>query len=284
MARIDDLLAAPDRPVVGVELYRPCTEEGEQRFLHTIDALRELEPTFVSISYGERGPVEGRVRDLVVGLSSQESYPVLAHLTCATHDRAELDAQLEDYERNGVYNVLALAGDPPDGAPRRTDFAHAGELVRAVRARGDQHCIGVAAHPELHPGSTSRARDRSRLAEKLRLADFAISQFTFDAGHYLSMVDDLRRLGVDAPVLPGVMPLSNPEGIRRVSRTAGVEFPEAFARQLEDADPMDRSKLVVEAAAELCEQLLQRGAPGVHLYCLNRLDVVKPLLSDLGLR
>src|SRR5690606_18195406 len=160
------------------------------------DALRELEPTFVSISYGERGPVEGRVRGLVVGLSSQESYPVLAHLTCATHDRAELDAQLEDYERNGVNNVLALAGDAPDGAPRRTVVAHAGELVRAGRARGVQDCSGVTARPALRPGASRRARDRRRLAEKLRLADFANSQLTFDAGHYLSMVDDLRRLGV----------------------------------------------------------------------------------------
>lgn len=285
MARLADALSAPNRPVVGVELYRPSTTAGEHEVIRTIDALRDLDLTFASV--GDRGEdaLEGQAQDFVIGLNSQESYPVVAHLTCAGNTRAGLEALLDHYDRSGVHNVLALGGDAdPSGGSTGGELSHAAELVELVRSRGPHFTVGVAAHPELHPQSRSRAHDRSRLADKLRMADFGISQFFFDAKHYFALMDDLQRLGIDVPVVPGVLPMWEPAAVRRMAAAAGVTFPEDLAARVEYADPMNRQKVVIEATADLCHRLLEWGAPGFHLYGRNRADVLKPLVAELGLR
>jgi methylenetetrahydrofolate reductase (NADPH) len=145
--------------------------------------------------------------------------------------------------------------------------------------------VAVAAHPELHPRSPDRATDRRWLARKLEAADFGVTQFFFDAEHYFRMLDELAALGCDTPILPGVMPLTNPTGVRRMAAMAGATFPEALAERVEGAtDDDERHRIVVEAAAELAGTLLDGGAPGVHLYCLNRSQVVLDVVDALGLR
>ncbi len=285
MTRIADLLVDHDGPVLSVEFFPPKTEAGEAQFRRAIDELVAIDLDFVSVTYGAGGSTRDTTRDLVVGLNREQAYPAMAHLTCIGHTRAELEELLDDYDRHGVHNILALAGDPPkDGSPAQGDFTYALELVELVRARGDHFTVAVAAHPELHPRSTDRAEDRRHLAEKLQLSDFGVTQFFFDAAHYFSMLEDLDRLGCTTPVHPGIMPMSNPSGVRRMTAMAGATFPEELAARVEAANEDDRHKIVVEAAAELCQELLDGGAPGLHLYGLNRSEMILSLVSELGLR
>jgi len=285
-ARIRDLLAAG--PTLSVEFFPPKTDEGLEQLNRTIDELEPLDLSYVSVTYGAAGNQEtrGRTRDLVVELNRDRPYPAMAHLTCMGHNRVELDALLEDYLTNGVLDVLALAGDPPaDGSPAVGDFTYAEELVELIRSHGDAFSIGVAAHPELHPRSTDRAEDRRNLARKIGLADFAVTQFFFDVEDYLRLVDELSSLGVDKPVVPGVMPLSNPQGVHRMSKMAGATFPEDLAERVESASSdEDRRRIVVDAAVEMSQALIDGGAPGLHLYCMNRSQTVLEIVDALGLR
>jgi len=285
-ARIRDLLAAG--PTLSVEFFPPKTDEGLEQLRRTVEELEPLDLSYVSVTYGAAGNREtrGRTRDLVVELNRDRSYPAMAHLTCMGHSRAELDELLEDYRNHGVLDVLALAGDPPaDGSPADGDFTFAEELVELIRSHDERFSIGVAAHPELHPRSTDRAEDRRHLARKIGLADFAVTQFFFDVDDYLRLVDELVALGVSKPVVPGVMPLSNPEGVHRMSKMAGAAFPTDLADAVESAtSPEDRQRIVVDAAVEMGQALIDGGAPGLHLYCMNRSQTVLEIVDQLGLR
>jgi methylenetetrahydrofolate reductase (NADPH) len=284
MTRIVDLLADHDGPALSVEFFPPKTEAGEAQFVRAIEELSAIELSFVSVTYGAGGSTRDKTRDLVVALNRDQPYPAMAHLTCIGHTRSELEELLDDYDRNGVHNILALAGDPPaDGSPAEGDFTYAQELVELVRNHGDHFSVAVAAHPELHPRSTNRAADRRYLAAKLELADFGLTQFFFDADDYFSMMDDLDRLGCSTPVHPGIMPMVNPAGVRRMAQMSAATFPEDLAARVEAADEADRHKVAVEAASELCRALLDGGAPGLHLYGLNRSETVLAIAADLGL-
>jgi methylenetetrahydrofolate reductase (NADPH) len=284
--RIRELLA--DGPTLSVEFFPPKTDEGLATLQQTIEELEPLDLSYVSVTYGAAGNREtrGRTRDLVVDLNRDRRYPAMAHLTCMGHTRDELDALIADYGDHGVLDVLALAGDPPaDGSPPGGDFAYAEELVDLIRSHGDHFSIGVAAHPELHPRSTDRGEDRRNLARKLELADFAVTQFFFDVDDYLRMVDELAALGVTKPIVPGVMPLSNPQGVHRMAKMAGAAFPDELAEAIEGAaTPEDRQRIVVDAAVEMSQALIDGGAPGLHLYCMNRSGTVLEIVDALGIR
>ena len=282
-ARIADLIAAG--PTLSVEFFPPKTDEGAEQLDRTVRELEPLSLSFVSVTYGAGGSTRDRTRDLVVRLNKEQGYPAMAHLTCVGSTRDELGGLLDDYDEHGVHDVLALAGDPPaDGSSAGGDFTYALELVELVRERGPQFSVGVAAHPELHPRSTDRSSDRDHLAEKLRAADFGVTQFFFDADDYTSMLDDLARRDCTTPVLPGVMPLSNPAGIARMAEMSGASFPTGLAARVEAADGAERDRIVVESAAGLCRALLDAGAPGIHLYCLNRSPIVLAVAREIGLR
>jgi methylenetetrahydrofolate reductase (NADPH) len=284
MSRLSGLLVGHDRPLLSVEFFPPKTDAGEAQLRRTVDELSDVDLAFVSVTYGAGGSTRDRTRDLVVELNRERPYPAMAHLTCIGHTRAELIRLLEDYDRNGVHDILALAGDPPaDGSPAAGDFTHAVELVELVRSSGNHFSVAVAAHPELHPRSTDRNEDRRHLAAKLELADLGLTQFFFDADDYFSMMEDLDRLGCTTPVHPGIMPMTNPAGVRRMAGMSGATFPEELASRVEAAAEADRHKVVVEAAAELSQRLLDGGAPGLHLYGLNRSEVVRSLAQELGL-
>ncbi len=285
-SRIRDLLAGG--PTLSVEFFPPKTDEGMDTLQRTFDELAPLELSYVSVTYGAAGNREtrGRTRDLVVDLNRDRPYPAMAHLTCMGHTRDELDALIADYAANGVLDVLALAGDPPsDGSPAGGDFTYAEALVALIRSHGAGFSIGVAAHPELHPRSTDRGKDRRHLARKLELADFGVTQFFFDVDDYLRLVDELADLGSTKPIVPGVMPLSNPQGVHRMAKMAGAAFPDELAEAVESAaTPEERQRVVVDAAVELSQALIDAGAPGLHLYCMNRSTTVLEIVDALGLR
>lgn len=268
MTRIDELLR--DGPTISFEFFPPKTELGRQQLRDCVDQLGVLDPSFVSVTYGAGGSTRDATSSIVAELQAAHAYPVMPHLTCIGHTTADVDALLDDYERAGIENILALAGDPPaDGSTPRGDFSYASELVEVIRSRG-VFGIGVAAFPEGHPRSVSLAEDRRRLAAKLESADFALSQFFYRIDDFLRLRDDLADLGCDRPVIPGVMPLVNPEAVRRFASINGAWFPEELAARVEAADPDDRVAVAAEAAVDMCRALIAEGVPGLHVYALNR--------------
>ncbi|HKY14126.1 MAG TPA: methylenetetrahydrofolate reductase, partial [Microthrixaceae bacterium] len=273
-------------PTLSAEFFPPKTPEGMAQLDRTIEAFEPLDLSFVSVTYGAGGSTRDTTRDIVARVNAEQPYPAMAHLTCMGHTVDEIEILLDDYAARHVFNILALAGDPPaDGSPVTGDFNYATELVELVRRR-PEFSVGVAAHPELHPRSDGdRVEDRRRLAEKLEVADFAITQFFFDADDYFRMMDDLAAAGSTKPVLPGIMPLVNTTTIRRFAKMNGASFPEEVAARVDEAtDADDVIKVAVEAAVELSQRLREGGAPGLHLYSLNRPEATLAIVDALGLR
>ena len=284
MARIADLLM--QGRTFSFEFFPPKTDVEQATLVRTLRELEPLDPSFVSVTY--RGGRESRHRthDLVVGMLRTPTLTPMAHLTCVVHTRLELAEILVEYGKAGVQNVLALGGDPPPDSEAGTgELKHAIELVELARAIGG-FSIGVAAHPELHPNSHGdRAFDRDHLAAKLALADFAITQFFFRLDDYLGLVADLADRGIDKPVLPGIMPITNLKSVRRMAQLSGCDVPPEVVGRLEAAgdDPEDVRRTGVEMATELCQQLLDAGAPGLHFYTLNRSTATREIYESLGL-
>jgi methylenetetrahydrofolate reductase (NADPH) len=209
----------------------------------------------------------------------------MAHLTCVGHTRAELVAIVQRYGESGIDNILALGGDPPpDSDLPQGELKYAVELVELVRDVGD-FAIGVAAHPEPHPRSPDRATDRRHTAEKLALADFAITQFFFDAEHYFDLVASLHDHGIDKPVIAGIMPATTIGSIKRMSQLQGSDFPRWLADKLEAVadDPDAVFAVGVEEATKLARALIDGGAPGLHFYTLNRSTATRQIYENLGL-
>jgi methylenetetrahydrofolate reductase (NADPH) len=283
MTRIIDLLAAGR--TFSFEFFPPKTDAAQLSLGRTIAELEGLNPAFVSVTYGAGGSTRERTRDLVVWMRKETNISPMAHLTCVGHTHADIDAILDTYQAAGIENILALGGDPPtDPADvRPSDYAYALDLVEHLRDRGG-FSIGVAAHPEGHPRSASRADDRRFLADKLRRADFAITQFFFEAEHYVRMVDELAALGVTKPVIPGIMPVTNQGQVQRMAELSGAAFPAWLAARLDGVDDADEVRRIgVGAATDLCAELLAAGAPGLHFYTLNRSTATREIYANLGL-
>jgi methylenetetrahydrofolate reductase (NADPH) len=281
MAHIRDLLAAT--PLLSFEFFPPKTDEAQRSLEKVIHELATLSPAFVSVTYGAGGTDVDRTRDLVVDLTRTHPFPTMAHLTCVGHRRRQLVELVDDYAAQQVHNILALGGDPPaDGREVQGDFDYASELVELIRSRGD-FTVGVAAFPELHPRSETTRADREHLARKLAAADFGVTQFFFDPAPYFRMVDELDRLGCRTPVVAGVMPVTNPTSIRRFAETNGTRMPPGLWARLEALSPDDRLQLAVEHASELASDLLAGGAPGIHLYTLNRAEAARQVAVNVGL-
>jgi methylenetetrahydrofolate reductase (NADPH) len=283
MARIVDLLASGR--TLSFEFFPPKTDEAARNLEKVVAELAELRPDFVSVTYGAGGSTRERTRDVVVRINRDYPFPAMAHLTCVGHTRAQIDALLDEYAANGVENILALGGDPPaDGSDPGGDFVHALELVEVVRAHPGRFSIGVAAHPELHPRSPDRDSDRRHLAEKLLAADFGITQFFFTVDDYLRMVDELEALGCTTPVLPGIMPAINVAGLRRMAAMNGTDLPTAMMERF-DAVADDEAAVAavgVEVATDLAQALRDAGAPGLHLYAMNRASSVLAVHANLA--
>ena len=281
--RVDELLARGQ--TFSFEFFPPKTDEAQAQLNDTINELTPLQPNFFSVTYGAQGGERTRTRDVVVALARKGLVPPVAHLTCVGHTREEISALLGEYEAAGVENILALGGDIPADPDQLgpSDFRYAQDLVEYVRANFDI-CIGVAAHPEVHPRSVSRESDRRHLADKLRLADFAMTQFFFDVDHYRRMIDELGALGVHKPVLPGVMPVTNKAQIARMAQMSGSELPQWLTDRLAPLEsPADIRKAGVEIATQLCAELMAAGAPGLHIYTLNRSVAAREIAVNLGL-
>jgi methylenetetrahydrofolate reductase (NADPH) len=283
MARISDLLAAGR--TFSFEFSPPKSAAGSMSLGRTIAELEPLAPSFVSVTYGAGGSTREHTRDTVLWVGKETNIPPMAHLTCVGHTKTEISDIIATYTGAGIENVLALAGDAPkDPADARpSDYMYAIDLIEHLHEIGDL-CIGVAAHPEGHPRSPDMATDRRHLADKLRVADFATTQFFFDIEHYVSLVNDLADLGVTKPVVPGIMPVTNIAQVERMAELSGAAFPQWLRERLESGTtPEDVRRIGVEAATELCAALLEAGAPGLHFYTLNKSTATREIYAQLGL-
>jgi methylenetetrahydrofolate reductase (NADPH) len=275
----------PNGTSYSFEFSPPRDDEMEKVLSRTLRRLEPLNPSYVSVTYGAGGSTRERTHDLVVEINRDTSMTAMAHLTCAAHTRDQLSEIVTRYADAGIENILALGGDPPkdlDLPPG--ELTHAIDLVRLVREHGN-FSVGVAAHPEPHPRSESVETDRRHTAEKLREADFAITQFFFDARHYFELVESLHAHGVDKPVIAGIMPVTSLALVKRMAEMQGSEFPPWLAQKLEAVgdDPAAVRSVGVSEATKLCQALLDGGAPGLHFYTLNRSNATKEIYQQLGL-
>lgn len=283
MARIGELLRAGR--TFSFEFFPPKTDDAQLTLGRTIAELEPLHPAFVSVTYGAGGSTRARTRDVVTWVRRETQVVPMAHLTCQGHTRAEIAEILDDYRDTDVENIMALGGDLPNDPAdiRPSDYTYASELVAEVNSYGC-FSVGVAAHPEGHPRSPDRTTDRRRLADKLRVADFAITQFFFEVDHYVQLVDELLALGVDKPVLPGIMPVTNKGQIVRMAQMSGTALPDWLLDRLAVTDDLHEiRKIGVEVATELCEAVLSAGAPGLHFYTLNRSTATREIYANLNL-
>ena len=273
---VNELLRA-GTPSFSFEFFPPKTDAGEEILWRAITELEPLRPTFVDVTYGAGGSTSDRTLAVVKRIVAETSLTVVAHLTCVGATVDELRRTAAEFAAAGIRNVLALRGDMP-GGPQATweatqgGLAHAEDLVALLHAEGD-FCVGVAAFPEGHPECPDRETDARYLARKCAAgADFAITQFFFDAQDYFALVAAAARNGCTVPIIPGVMPVTNVSQIERFAALSGAAFPEELAERLRAvADDAEAVRAIgVEVAADLCDELLAGGAPGIHFYTLNR--------------
>jgi len=284
--RISDALAAR-RPFFSFEFFPPKSDEAHAQLLETARTLRELRPAFVSVTYGAGGSTRARTVDVSKQIRSEVGLNVMAHVTCVGSSRSELRSLLNDLESAGIENVLALRGDPPRDAPAFVQpaggFAHADQLIAMIK-RNYNFCVGGACHPEKHLEAPDFATDLNHLRRKVDAgAEFLITQLFFDNDKYFSFVDRARAKGINVPILPGIMPITNFEQIKRFTALCGATIPPKLLVELEDrkSEPKAVEDLGVAFATLQCADLLRRGAPGIHFYTLNKSPASRAIVSSL---
>ncbi len=263
------------KPVFSFEFFPPKTEAGVESLFATLRELGELEPGFVSVTYGAGGSTRQRTVEVVTRIRQETGVEAVAHLASIGHSEPELAAVLAQYQQAGLENVIALRGDPPrDGsAPGPTALAHGSDLVRFVQQTAPAMCIGAACYPEGHLESDSRERDLEHLVTKVDAGcEFLITQLFFDNAFYFHFVERARKAGITVPIVPGLMPITNFEQIERFTRLCGATIPMKLRLQLErhKDDPESILQLGVAHATVQAVELLRAGVPGLHFYTLNR--------------
>lgn len=284
--KVSDVLVRR-RPAFSFEFFPPKDAAGGAALLATVEALRPLDPAFVSVTYGAGGSTRARTVDVTKSIKRDLGIEAMAHVTCAGSTADELRAVLDDVSSAGIDNVLALRGDPPRGearfAPTRGGYDHASDLIGAIRAEYG-FCVGGACYPEKHPEAHDAASDLRALATKVDAgAQFLITQLFFDDEAYFGFVGRARRAGIDVPIIPGIMPITNREQIERFTRQCGATIPARLMAELDARrdEPEAIVDLGVAYATLQCVDLLSRGAPGVHFYTLNRSPATRAVVSAL---
>ena len=271
------------------EFFPPKDDVGEQMLWEAIRHLERIHPTFVSVTYGAGGSTRDRTVRMTGRIARETTLMPMAHLTCVGSSIAELRQVVGEYAGAGIRNVLALRGDPPGGpgaawTPHPEGLNHADELVALIRSLGS-FTVGVAAFPDQHPESSSLDQDADVLVRKADAgAEFAVTQFVFDADSYVRLRDRVVARGRNLPIIPGLMPVTSFAQVRRMAEMSGTPLPAAVVSRLEavaDDAPAIR-EVGVQIATELSQRLLAEGAPGLHFYTMNRSLATLEVYANLG--
>jgi methylenetetrahydrofolate reductase (NADPH) len=289
VVRIDEIIAGREEPLFSFEFFPPKTDDGERNLRATLEDLQAFAPDFVSVTYGAGGSTRNRTVELTHWIKQSLGIEAMAHLSCVGSTRDELKLILDGMQHAGIENVLALRGDPPRG---ETEWqAHPGGLhysteLAALICGSYPFSVGAACFPEIHPEAPDLAHDLRFLKEKVDSgASFLITQLFFDNELYFRFVDEARAVGIDVPIIPGIMPITDVSQIKTITGMCGASIPEKLLEALEwrTADPGAVLQLGVSYATLQCAELLARGAPGVHFYTLNRSPATRAILSALKL-
>ena len=276
---------------VSFEFFPPKSLEASFRLWDTVQALAPLEPDFVSVTYGAGGTTRELTRDAVATLHKTSGLNVAAHLTCVDASREETLAIADGFAEAGVNEIVALRGDPPKGSggftPHPDGFNDSCELISALAETG-KFKIRVGAYPEKHPEAADSNADIDYLKRKIDAgADEAITQFFFEADTFFRFRDACAKAGIDAPILPGILPIENWNGARRFAESCGTSVPAWLADAFEKAQAHDDGRedlLAVAVATELCSKLIDGGVEHLHFYTLNRPDLTRDVCHALGVR
>jgi methylenetetrahydrofolate reductase (NADPH) len=269
------------------EFFPPKTPDGVEKLRATRAELAALKPKFVSVTFGAGGSTQQGTLDTVIDIA-KEGIDAAPHLSCIGTSKESLREILAQYRSHGVHHIVALRGDMPSGMGAFGELRYASELVAFIRDEtGDAFHIEVAAYPEYHPQARSPRHDLEAFAQKVKAgADSAITQYFFNADSYFRFVDDARKLGVDVPIVPGIMPITNFSQLMRFSDMCGAEVPKWVARRLESfGDDRDSIReFGLDVVTGLCRRLIDGGAPGVHFYTLNGAQASKAICERLGFK
>jgi len=274
---------------LSVEFFTPKTEKGEETLLSEIAVIKRLNPGFCSVTYGAGGSTREKTVDLIEIIRKRLGLEAMCHLTVVSQSKDEARAVLKTLKEKGIENLLALGGDPPQGVsdwqPHPDGFHYAIELVQEAVVLGG-FSIAVAGFPEIHPRAVSRDADLKFLKEKVDAgADAIITQLFFDNDDYFRFVDDLRKMGVTVPVVPGILPILSASQIRRFTELCGAKIPPKLARELAKVENDDHAavEMGAEYASRQCEGLIKYGVPGLHFYTLNKSYSFLAVCKNLGL-
>jgi methylenetetrahydrofolate reductase (NADPH) len=287
--RIDQILEEADEPIFSFEFFPPKSDAGERVLGLALESLRQLEPAFVSVTYGAGGASRGRTLELTKWIKQELGIEAMAHLSCVGSTRDELSDVIADMRQAGIENILALRGDPPRGesdwTPHPGGLQYSTELAALIHSDHDI-CIGGACFPEVHPEAPDMAHDLRFLKEKLdNGVSFLITQMFFDNELYFRFVDEARAAGITVPIIPGVMPITDLRQIKTITGMCEATIPPQLLEALEwrSHDPDAVLQLGVSYATLQCAELLARGAPGIHFYTLNKSHATRAILSALRL-
>jgi methylenetetrahydrofolate reductase (NADPH) len=287
--RIDRILAAGAEPVFSFEFFPPKTEQGERNLYAALTELRELEPSFVSVTYGAGGSTATKTIEIVKRIREEYGLEAMAHFTCVGATVAELRGTLDEMHAVGIDNVLALRGDPPAGQEQWTKteggLEYSSELVALIKA-DYPFAIGAACFPETHIHAVSATADLAYLEKKVKAGvDFLITQLFFDNALYFDFLQRARGAGIEVPIIPGIMPITRVGQVERMAKMCGASIPDGLRRELHarEEDPEAVLDFGVAYATLQCAELLAAGAPGIHFYTLNRSPATRAILSALKL-
>jgi methylenetetrahydrofolate reductase (NADPH) len=286
--KLADLYARPGL-TLSVEFFPPKTDKGEENLFNEIEIIKRLNPAFCSVTYGAGGSTREKTVDLVDRIHRECCLEVMCHLTVVGQSKDDARAILKKLKHKGIENLIALGGDPPQGMadwrPHPDGFHHAVELVREAVALGG-FSVAVAGFPEVHPRAVSRAADLKYMKDKIDAGAVAIiTQLFFDNDDYYRYVEDVRKLGITVPIVPGVLPILSAPQVRRFTALCCAKIPALLERELAKVENDDDAavQLGIEYASRQCEALIKFGAPGIHFYSLNKSLSVRTICKNLCL-
>ena len=276
------------QPVFSFEFFPPKTDEGMAKLRATRDELAKLKPRFFSVTFGAGGSTRDRTLETVIGIQKESGIDAAPHLSCIDSTRASIREILKTYIDNGVHQIVALRGDIPSGMREIGELRYANELVDFIRAETGKHFhIEVAAYPEFHPQAPNAQKDLENFKRKVDAgADSAITQYFYNPDAYYRFVDSCEKLGLDIPIVPGIMPITNYTQLARFSDACGAEIPRWIRKRLEAyGDDMESIRAFGhEVVTEMCRKLLEAGAPGLHFYTMNQAGPTTAIWNNLGIR